>query len=87
MVLASDLKGSEMRSDAYTLEPQADASDPRGELRARKLLEVTDIFGNKRFRRISLGNAHFVKMDLAKSMVQNLRLAEPSAQVEFIVIL
>ena len=76
-----------MRSNVYTLEPQADASDPQGELRARKLLEVTDIFGNKRFRRISLGTAHCVTMDHAKSMVQNLRLAEPGALAEFTVFL
>lgn len=60
---------------AYEDCPTADCSNS-GALRAYKMVAITDIFGNQRMRRVSLGNIFSVGLETAKDMVYKARAAD-----------
>jgi hypothetical protein len=51
-------------------------SEPRGTLRAYKVVQITDIFGNTRMRKVSLGSDYSVNLENAQRLVNTARAAD-----------
>ena len=60
---------------------QSHDSENVGTLKAFTRVPVTDIYGNSRYGRVSLGVAHCVTLDQAKDMVHSARQANQNIDV------
>jgi hypothetical protein len=71
------LKGFEMRKMAPEyVDSYSQPTEARGSLKAYKMIQVTDIFGNIRMRKVSLGGVYSIDFENAQKMISTARAAD-----------
>lgn len=65
-----------VKAQKAAVAPEYFNTDNSGSLRAYKMVAITDIFGNQRMCRVSLGNMFSVGLETAKDMVYKARAAD-----------
>lgn len=71
-----------MASPVAHLEPVPMDGEPRGTVRAFTTVNVIDMAGRQRCRKVSLGALHYQAMSTAKESMRSVRADNPGMQID-----